>query len=74
MSQTLVSFDPNLTVIERPPCLNCRGPMMFTDIASGPAGFDVRTFECVMCNYSEKVAVRINMMGWINSRELRPPN
>jgi hypothetical protein len=73
MSQTRISFDPSLTVIERPPCPNCRGPMMFTGIASGLAGFDVRTFECVMCNYS-KVAVDTHMMGWINSRELRPPD
>jgi hypothetical protein len=74
MSQTLISFDPSLTVIERPPCPNCSGPMMFTGIASGPAGFDLRTFECVMCDYSEEVAVKTNMMGWINSSELRPPN
>jgi hypothetical protein len=74
MSQTLISFDPSLAVIERPPCPNCKGPLMFTGIASGPAGFDLRTFQCVMCNYSEEIAVKTNMMGWINSRELRPPN
>jgi hypothetical protein len=48
--------------------------MMFTGIASGPAGFDLRTFECVLCDYTEEVAVKTNMMGWINSSELRPPN
>ena len=37
-------------------------------------GFDLRTFECVMCDYTEEVAVKTNMMGWINCRELRPPN
>jgi hypothetical protein len=73
MSQALVSFDPGLAVIERPPCPNCHGPMMFTGIASGPPGFDVRTFECVMCNYAEEVAVKTKIMGWINSSELRPP-
>ena len=74
MSQTLTWFDPSLAVIERPACPNCHGPMMFTGIASGPAGFDLRTFECVMCNYAEDVPVKTNMMGWINSSELRPPN
>jgi hypothetical protein len=74
MSQTLTWFDPSLTVIERPACPNCHEPIMFTGIASGPAGFDLRTFECVMCNYTEEVAVPTNMMGWINSSELRPPN
>jgi hypothetical protein len=74
MSRTLISFDPSLTVIERPPCPNCRGSMMFTGIASGPAGFDLRTFECVLCDYTEEVAVKTNMTGRIYSSELRPPN
>jgi hypothetical protein len=47
--------------------------MMFTAIASGPAGVDARTFECVSCDYLEKVAVETDLMGWINSRWLRPP-
>jgi hypothetical protein len=72
MPQSLISFDPSLTVIERPPCPKCHGPMMFTGI--GVAGFGLRIFECVMCDYAEKVPVRTNMMGWINSRELRPPH
>jgi hypothetical protein len=45
--------------------------MMFTGIASGPAGFDLRTFECVLCDYTEEVAVKTNMMGWINSSEFK---
>jgi hypothetical protein len=74
MPQTLISLDPSITAIERPPCPKCHGPMMFTGIASGPAGYDLRTFECVMCDYTERVAVETNMMAWINSSGLRPPN
>ena len=47
--------DPGLTDIERPPCPKCHGPMAFTGIMSGPNGFDIRTFECALCNSAEKV-------------------
>jgi len=47
--------------------------MMFTAMISGRPGFDIRTFECIACEYVEKVATGTSMMGWINSRELRPP-
>ena len=68
-----ISLDPSLTSKQRPPCTKCDGQMMFTAIASGPAGVDARTFECVSCDYLEKVAVETDLMGWINSRWLRPP-
>jgi hypothetical protein len=72
MPQTLIALDPSITAIERPSCPKCHGPM-FTGIASGPADYDSRTFECVMCPYIEKIAVETNMMGWINSSGLRRP-
>jgi len=56
MSQNALSLDPNLTVLERPPCPKCHGPMRLSDVTSGSAG-DTRTFECVMCNLTEKVTV-----------------
>jgi hypothetical protein len=75
MSQTLTCFDPVVAVTVHPACPNCRGSMMATGIASGPAGFELRSFECLMCDYAEEtVPVKTNMMGWINSRELRSPN
>jgi hypothetical protein len=45
--------------IERPPCPKCHGPMMLTGVVSGPDGPDVRTFECSLCNSTEKVTVEI---------------
>jgi hypothetical protein len=32
---------------------------MFTGMVSGPDGLDVRTFECSLCNCTEKVIVEI---------------
>jgi hypothetical protein len=47
--------------------------MTFTGMASGPPGFDIRTFECRACNHVEKIAIGATTLGWINSRGLRPP-
>jgi hypothetical protein len=46
--------------------------MMFTSMVSAPPGFDIRTFECIASDYVETVAIGTKMMGWINSRGLRP--
>ncbi len=47
--------------------------MMFTGIVSGATGVDIRTFECVSCDYLEKVVVEIDLTGWINFSVSRPP-
>ena len=73
MPHTEYTLDESLTAIERPHCPKCAGEMMFTGLTSGPPGFDIRTFECIACDYVEKVATGTTMMGWINSRGLRPP-
>jgi hypothetical protein len=58
MPRSLIA-DPGLIEIERPPCPRCHGPipMMFTGMVSGPDGLEVRTFECSLCNFTEKVTV-----------------
>jgi hypothetical protein len=56
MPQSLIA-DPGLIEIERPPCSKCRGPMTFAGTVLGPGGLDVRTFECSLCNCTEKVTV-----------------
>jgi hypothetical protein len=48
--------------------------MMFKGTVMGPRGFDIRTFECIVCDYAETVMIGTNITGWINSRELRPPS
>ena len=56
MSQNALALDPNFTVLERPPCPRCHGSMTLSDVTSGSAG-DPCTFECVMCNLTEKFTV-----------------
>jgi hypothetical protein len=56
MPQSLIA-DPGLIEIERPPCPKCHGPMTFTGLVSGKDGVDIRTFECSLCNCTEKVTV-----------------
>jgi hypothetical protein len=56
MPQALIA-DSGLSEIERPPCPKCHGPMIFTGTVLGSDGFDIRSFECTLCNCTEKVAV-----------------
>jgi hypothetical protein len=73
MPHANISLDPSLTAIDRPPCTKCDGQMIFTGMVSGPPGFDIRTFECIACDFVETVATGKTMMAWINSEGLRPP-
>ena len=53
------SLIADLAKIERPPCPKCHGPMTLTGVVSRPSGLDVRTFECALCNCTEKVSVKM---------------
>jgi hypothetical protein len=69
--------DPELLPIHRPRCPRCQTRMMTADIATGPEGFEHRTFECAKCGHSEIRIVasdplQSDAVGWTNS-ELRPP-
>jgi hypothetical protein len=56
MPQSVIA-GPGLMEIERPPCPKCHGPVMFTGLASGPDGVDIRIFKCALCNCTEKVTI-----------------
>jgi hypothetical protein len=73
MPHANISLDPSLIAIERPPCAKCDGQMMLTGIVSGPPGFDIRTFECIACDFVETLAADRDIIAWVNSRGLRPP-
>jgi hypothetical protein len=45
--------DPELLPIHRPRCPNCQTRMIAVAIASGPEGFEHRTFECRKCGHCE---------------------
>ena len=76
---------PNLTTaipliaIECKHCPKCRGPMMLAriNIRPGRLNFDLRAFECVKCDYVEKIMtatdpMKSDTLGWLFG-ELRPP-
>jgi hypothetical protein len=71
MPNTDVPIDPGLAAIERSPCAKRDRQMMSPGMLSQALGFVIRTFEGIACDYIERVAA--NMIGWIRSRELRPP-
>jgi hypothetical protein len=70
------SPEPSLIAIERPRCPKCQTRMMLACIEPGPAGSDLRTFECSKCEHVHKALAEDPMKsgtaGWLAS-ELKPP-
>jgi hypothetical protein len=69
--------DPELLPVPRPRCPNCQTRMIAVAIASGPEGFERRTFECRKCGHCETDVVandplNSDAVGW-TAGELRPP-
>ena len=66
-----------LLAIERLRCEKCHARMMLVGIAPGPAGFELRTFDCSGCHHVENIAIASDPMrsgdvGWFVD-ELQPP-
>jgi hypothetical protein len=49
--------------ITRPPCRKCGTTMVLARIAPHTPGYDMRTFECPSCNYSESSVVHFGGVG-----------
>jgi hypothetical protein len=49
--------ESSLISIERPLCPKCQARMMLARIEPGPAGSDLRTFECPKCEHIRKTLV-----------------
>jgi len=69
--------DPELLPIHRPRCPNCQTRMITVAIASGPEGFEHRTFACRQCGHCETDVVtndplKSDAVGWTVG-ELRRP-
>ncbi len=45
--------------IQRPPCPACQTRTMLARITPGPAGFDIRTFECTACHTIHRSVVSL---------------
>jgi hypothetical protein len=56
MPKSLIA-DPSLIEIERPPCPKCHGPMTLTAVVLMQDGREMRTFDCSLCNCTEKITV-----------------
>jgi hypothetical protein len=68
---------PPLSAIERPRC-DCQTRMMLARISPGPAGYELRTFECPKCDRVQRTLVVSDpmsgeMTGWLG-RELKSPD
>jgi hypothetical protein len=68
----------HLSAIERPRCPKCQQTrMLFSEVTSGPDGFDYRTFECQKCGCVHMTTVsqdpmQSDMRGWLAGK-LKPP-
>ena len=66
-----------LLAIQRLRCPKCRTRMLLSRISPGPAGFELRTFDCSNCDHVEKIAIASDPMksgdvGWLVG-ELQAP-
>ena len=59
-----------LLAIQRLHCPKCRTLLTFSRSAQGPAGFELRMFDCSQCDYVEKIAIDLDLtksgdVGWL---------
>ena len=46
------------TLIERPPCPQCRAQMMVARIQPHTPGIEERTYECSKCRFVERLLIK----------------
>jgi len=51
---------PDCETIERPTCPNCGSPMWIPRITSAGPDIDKRTWECPVCDISERAVMNFN--------------
>jgi hypothetical protein len=64
---------PPLSPIERPRCQRCQSRTDLAGIALGPAGYELRTFECPRCEQFQRTLVVSDPMsgdarGWLRGQ------
>jgi hypothetical protein len=69
---------PPLSVIERPRCPHCQTRTTLVGIAPGPAGYELRIFECPRCDRIQRTSVVSDPMsgdarGWLHG-QLKSPD
>jgi hypothetical protein len=73
-----IPTSPWLCAIERPRCLRCQTRTLLASIAPGPAGYELRVFECPKCEGVQRTLVvsdpmRGDAKGWLGGG-LKPPD
>jgi hypothetical protein len=68
---------PPLSAIERPRCQHCQTRTVLRRTATGPAGYEFRTFACPKCDCVQRTLVVSDPMsgdarGWLRG-ELKSP-
>jgi hypothetical protein len=63
MPETYSSSQVPLNADERPHCSKCGAEMTLVRIAPGPAGFDIRTFDCTNCDHAHIVTVATDVVN-----------
>ena len=72
MPSPAVLFDSSRITIQPHPCPKCLGPMVLTRINPSRIGFELRTFQGVNCDHTDKVISETKSMKWFSSG-LRAP-
>ena len=73
MQHKITSNFVPLSAIEHPRCPKCHGPrMMLAQISPSQNGYELRTFECLECNYfHEMVApsdrLKSDALRWLST-------
>ena len=57
MPESYCRPEPSLIPIKPPQCPKCQGRMMLTRIEHNPNGHVVRIFDCVQCEYVQKLLI-----------------
>ncbi len=68
-----------MSIHQGPSCPLCQAPTGLAHITTGPSGFDIRTFECPVCDHVHQHVVDLidpmkseEAAGWLRG-ELRAP-
>jgi hypothetical protein len=74
MLHAFLSSSLPLLTIERPRCPKCDTKMVLAQVARGPSGFDIRTFDCAKYDHARIVTVatdptKSEKLGWLGGVE-----
>jgi hypothetical protein len=60
LNGSVPSFFHGKPTSERPFCADCESPMILSRLEPDKAGFDLRTYACLMCSATESIVVAVS--------------